>query len=134
MCEQLVQGCYPKAQGRESNPRPTVSQVQRPNHCTNKPHIKASPGTTNSPPQVRSCGMDGEACLSQFSNFVVQVNCIHGAYTQLPHGTDPWDASPPTLEITGPSVFGLLQLLQLFLLLFARHHGKLYLRARRKEK
>ena len=86
------------------------------------------------PPQVRSCGMDGEACLSQFSNFVVQVNCIHGAYTQLPHGTDPWDASPPTLEITGPSVFGLLQLLQLFLLLFARHHGKLYLRARRKEK
>ena len=53
------------------------------------------------PPQVRSCGMDGEECLSQFSNFVVQVNCIHGAYAQLPHGMDPWDASPPTLEITG---------------------------------
>ena len=101
MCEQLAQGCYPKARGRESNPRPTVSQVQRPNHYTNKPHIKASPGTTNSPPQVRSCGMDGEACLSQFSNFVLQVNCIHGAYAQLPHEKDPWDASPPTLEITG---------------------------------
>jgi len=32
VCEQLAQGCYPKARGRESNPRPSASQVQRPGH------------------------------------------------------------------------------------------------------
>jgi len=31
VCEQLAQGCYQKARGRESNPRPSESQVQRPN-------------------------------------------------------------------------------------------------------
>ena len=30
--EQLAQGCYPKARGRESNPRPSESQVQRRDH------------------------------------------------------------------------------------------------------
>jgi len=29
-CEQLAQGCYLKARGRESNPRPSESPVQRP--------------------------------------------------------------------------------------------------------
>jgi len=37
-CEQLAQGCYLKARGRESNPRPSESQVQRPNHYATKPH------------------------------------------------------------------------------------------------
>jgi len=32
VCEQLAQGCYLKARGRDSNPRPSESQVQRPNH------------------------------------------------------------------------------------------------------
>jgi len=32
VCEQLVQGCYPKAQGRESNPRHFELQVKRPKH------------------------------------------------------------------------------------------------------
>ena len=36
MCEQLAQGCQLKARGRESNPRPSVSQVQRPNHYLGK--------------------------------------------------------------------------------------------------
>jgi len=134
VCEQLAQGCYPKARGRESNPRPSVSQVQRPNHYTNKPHIKASPGTTNSPPQVRSCGMDGEACLSQFSNFVVQV-IVYTVHTRnCPMGRTRGTRPLQLWRLRGPSVFGLLQLLQLFLLLFAQHHGKLYLRARQKEK
>jgi len=31
VCEQLTQGCCPKARGRESNPRPSQSQVQRSN-------------------------------------------------------------------------------------------------------
>ena len=31
VCEQLAQGCYLKARDRESNTRPSVSQVQRPN-------------------------------------------------------------------------------------------------------
>jgi len=33
VCEQLAQSCYPKARGRESNPRPSESQVQRPNYA-----------------------------------------------------------------------------------------------------
>ena len=37
MCEQLAQGCHLKAQGRESNPRPSESQVQRPNHYATRP-------------------------------------------------------------------------------------------------
>ena len=36
VCEQLAQGCYLKMQGRESNPRPFESQVQRPNHRERK--------------------------------------------------------------------------------------------------
>ena len=32
VCEQLVQGCYPKAQGQESNPRHFELQVKRPKH------------------------------------------------------------------------------------------------------
>jgi len=32
VCEQLAQGCYLKVRGRESNPRPSQSQVQRPDH------------------------------------------------------------------------------------------------------
>jgi len=32
VCEQLAQGRYPRARGRESNPRPSESQVQRFNH------------------------------------------------------------------------------------------------------
>ena len=32
MCEQLAQGSYLKAQGLESNERPSQSQVQCPNH------------------------------------------------------------------------------------------------------
>jgi len=32
VCEQLAQGCYLKAQGRDSNLRPSESQVQRSNH------------------------------------------------------------------------------------------------------
>ena len=32
VCEQLVKGCYPKAQGRESNPRHFELQVKRPKH------------------------------------------------------------------------------------------------------
>jgi len=35
-----------------------------------------------------------------------------------------WDASPPTVLITGPSVFAFLQLLQLAVI-FAGHCGKL---------
>jgi len=38
VCEQLAQGCYMKARGRESNPRPSKSQVQRPNHYATRPH------------------------------------------------------------------------------------------------
>ena len=34
MCEQLAQDCHLKARGRESNPRPFESQVERPNHYT----------------------------------------------------------------------------------------------------
>jgi len=33
-CEQLAQGCYLKAPGRGSNPRPSGSQVQRPTTTT----------------------------------------------------------------------------------------------------
>ena len=32
VCEQLAQGCHLKAQGRDSNLRPSESQVQRSNH------------------------------------------------------------------------------------------------------
>jgi len=38
VCEQLAQGCYLKARGRESNLRPSESQVQRPNHYAIRPH------------------------------------------------------------------------------------------------
>jgi len=38
VCEQLSQGCYLKARGRESIPRPSESQVQRPNHYATTPH------------------------------------------------------------------------------------------------
>jgi len=38
VCEQLAQACYLKAQGRESNTRPSESQVQRPNHYATRPH------------------------------------------------------------------------------------------------
>jgi len=38
VCEQLAQGCYMKAQGRGSNPRPT--QVLRPNQYTIKPQMQ----------------------------------------------------------------------------------------------
>ena len=38
VCEQLTQGCYLKARGRESNLRPSESQVQRPNHYAIRPH------------------------------------------------------------------------------------------------
>jgi len=37
VCEQLTQGCYQKARGRESNPQPSESQVHRPNHYTTMP-------------------------------------------------------------------------------------------------
>jgi len=135
VCEQLAQGCYPKAQGRESNPRPTVSQVQRPNHYTNKPHIKASPGTTNSPPpkfgpvvwMVKHVYLNSQILYCRLIVYTVHTrNCP----MRRTRGTRPLQL----WRLRGPSVFGLLQLLQLFLLLFARHHGKLYLRARRKEK
>jgi len=43
-CEQLAQGCYLKAQGRESNPRPSESQVQ--------PLTITPPGRTLQRPQV----------------------------------------------------------------------------------
>jgi len=38
VCEQLAQGYYLKVQGRESNPRPSESPVQRPNHYATKPY------------------------------------------------------------------------------------------------
>jgi len=38
VCEQLAQGRYPRARGRESNPRPSESQVQRSNHYATRPH------------------------------------------------------------------------------------------------
>jgi len=37
VCEQLAQGCYLKARGRESNPRPFESQVQLPDHYAIRP-------------------------------------------------------------------------------------------------
>jgi len=39
VCEQLAQGCYLKVQDRESNPRPTESQFQRPDHYTTTQYI-----------------------------------------------------------------------------------------------
>jgi len=36
VCEQVAQGCYLKALDRESNLRPSVLQVQRPNHCATR--------------------------------------------------------------------------------------------------
>ena len=40
LCEQLAQGCYVKARGRGSNPRPSESQVERLSHYTTRPHTK----------------------------------------------------------------------------------------------
>jgi len=39
VCEQLAQGCYLKARGRESNQRPSESQVQRPNNYATRPRL-----------------------------------------------------------------------------------------------
>jgi len=33
VCKQLAQGCYLKGRGRESNPRPSESQVRGSSHC-----------------------------------------------------------------------------------------------------
>jgi len=38
VCEQLAQGCSGKAQGRQPNPRPSESQVQRANHYVTRLH------------------------------------------------------------------------------------------------
>ena len=41
--EQLAQDCCVTARNRESNPRPSESQVQRPNHYTTTPHSSSQP-------------------------------------------------------------------------------------------
>jgi len=41
VCEQLAQSCYLKARGWGSDPRPTESQVQRPNHYATVPHPRS---------------------------------------------------------------------------------------------
>jgi len=57
--------------------------------------------------------------ISNHNSFRVQFDKIGGRLTDSIGVTtlcDPWDASPPTLEITGPSVISPLQLLQLALI------------------
>ena len=58
VCEQLAQGCYLKARGRESNPRPSESQVQRSNH-----HQATHTRTVKGRKMRRSCwgGIRGNA-------------------------------------------------------------------------
>ena len=68
----LAQGCYLKALGRESNPRPSGSQVQRPDHNATRPN------TYNLRTNVHKyllCHRDG--CVGSIDHDSRYLLCLH---------------------------------------------------------
>ena len=79
VCEQLTQGCYQKARGRESNPRPSESLVHRSNHYTTMPQT--------------ALGRDFSPVRKHSHTFHIDPHLL--LYSGIPHTSFLFFASPP---------------------------------------